>query len=143
MSAISEKVRTAIFAKMNVSSVVGINKATAIYYGIAPVEAVYPFIVFNRVAGNVDRTFQETLIGERDRWFIKCLSDREASSTKSPQELNETILGLAETAIGNSLTITFGTVHRCVRVADIPELLENINDRQVWTNGFQLEVYAE
>ncbi len=143
MSAISEKVRKALFAKMNVSAVVGTGKATAIYYNVAPVEAGYPFIVFNRVPGNVDRAFQETLIGERDRWFIKCLSDREASETLSPQELNETILSLAENAIGKTLTITFGTVHRCVRVADIPELFENVNDRQIWTNGFQLEVYAE
>lgn len=142
MSSLSAKIRTALYAKLNVASVVGSGKASAVYHQVAPLEAVYPFIVFNRVPGLVNYAFQNTNHGERDIWFIKCLSDKGVNSAKSPQELNDEILLLAETAIGNTLTISGATVSRVTRIADIPEIIETISDRDIFQHGFQLEVYA-
>lgn len=142
MSEVSEKVRKALFAKMNTANVVGTNKATAIYYDEAPPNAVFPYVVFARVPGTVDYAFQENRVGERDRYFVKVYSDKNTSSAESTIELNERILGLIETEINNSLTITGGTVSRIVRIADIPSTKELLNDRYVYGNGFQFEVYA-
>lgn len=136
MSVTSLAIQESLFTALNVTAVTDL--ASGIYYGQAPIDATYPLIVFQRVPGDVDRAFAENLIGERDRWWIKSYSDLESSNTQSPQELNETILSAAETAIGLSV----GTSQRCVRVADLPELLETVNDRTIWMNGFQLEVYA-
>lgn len=144
MSDISEKVRNALYSAMHVGSVVGTGKASAIYVHQAPEVVAYPFIVFNRVPGVVDYAMKATLAGERDRWFIKCFSDKDAAMTasKGPYELNEDILALAETAIGTSLTVSGQTCSYVERVADIPPLVEVVNDRTIWMNGFQLETYV-
>lgn len=142
MSDLSEKVRAALYAKMNVVSVVGTGLATAIYYGKAPESAAYPFIEFQRVPGIVDYAFRDTRIGERDRWFIRCFADEDSSTSKAPAKLNEDILQACATAIGNSLSLSGATAYRVTRIADIPEVIETVNDRQVTMNGFQLEIYT-
>lgn len=159
MSAISEQVRTALNARLQTvvgqeltyggenltygaeNLTYGTGDATGAYYGVAPETATYPFIVFQRVPGTTDYAFQDTLIGERDRYFIKSYAD-EDSDTQSPTALNESILAAAETAIGNSLTLSAATAHRVTRIADLPELWETVNDRMIVMNGFQLEIYA-
>jgi hypothetical protein len=142
MSAISEKVRQALFTKMNVGSVVGSGKASGVHWKQAPESASYPFIVFDRAPLNVEWSMGNTQQGERDRWFVKCLADEDSSATKEPSELCEDILELAETAIGNSLVITGQTVSRVQRVADIPPILTQLNDRPIFQHGFQLETFV-
>lgn len=159
MSDLSEKVRTALYGRLSALAVelvynavnltyggqelaYGTVEATNVYYGKAPENAVYPFLEFQRVPGVVDYTFQNNRTGERDRWFIRAFCDEDGASGASPAATNEALLTAALTAIGNSLTLSGATAHRVTRVADIPEIVENVNDRLVWMNGFQLEVYA-
>lgn len=160
MSDLSEKVRSAIYARLATTmssqlTYLGVNltyggellqygtgEAAAVYYGKAPNDAEYPFIEFSRIPGVVDYTFQNNRIGERDRWWIKSFTDHEGAGTESPVKKNEDILAAAETAIGNTLTLSGATAHRVTRVADIPELVELVNGRAVYMDGFQLEVYA-
>jgi hypothetical protein len=142
MSAISEKVRQAIFAKLNVSAVVGSGKASGVHWKIAPEDAEYPFIVFDRAPLTVEKGLNSPNQGERDRWWIKCLADEDASTTKEPSELCEDILEAAETAIGTTLTITGQTVSWVQRVADIPPGIDEFNDRTIFQHGFQLETFV-
>jgi hypothetical protein len=141
MSDISEKVRVALYAKMNVVAVVGSGKASAIYYQNAPEQATKPYIVFDRVApGPVTRVVLGGQILEDDLWQIKCVVDEDSSTTKEPQELAQDILSLAETAINETLTISGNTVEFVKRVSDIPGLRELVNGRYIYSEGFNLRV---
>lgn len=144
MSVISEKVRKALFAKLDTAAVVGTGKATAVYESKAPENASLPYVVFNRQApGEVQRTFGATFAMESDLWLLKALADEDSSKTKEPQELAEDILILCETAIGGSLTLSGNTVVWCERFADMPPLEETQVDRHVYIRGFLLRVATE
>lgn len=140
MSAISEKVRTALFTKLNVSGVTSL--VGGIYYELAPVTASLPYVVFSRIPGTVDRAFSDALIGERDLWMVKAITDEDSSSTQSPQGLGQTILAACETAIGSTLSLTGASALRVVRKNDIPSYQEVLSDRVIYHQGFHLEVYA-
>jgi hypothetical protein len=143
MSQLSEKVRVALFTKMNVSSVT--NLATGgVHHILAPEIVNMPYVVFNRQAADpVVRAFKQTLIAESDLWLIKAISDENSSTTKEPQQLNEDILNAVETAIGNSLTLAGGSeVWSVERVQDIPEFMEVRGDRAIYYNGFLLRVWS-
>jgi hypothetical protein len=137
MSVLSEKVRFALFEKMQNAS-----DATGVYWKVAPEGSEYPFAVFDRVPGALPRSLNNNSQGERDRWFIKALADEDASETLDPSTLCETILSQLESAIGNSLIIEDGSVSQCVRVGDIPSLLTDQSDRQITQHGFQLETFV-
>jgi hypothetical protein len=143
MSALSEKVRVALYAKMNVVGVTSLATG-GIHHLVAPENAVKPYIVFNRqAAADVTRAFQNNLIAENDVWLIKAISDEDSSTTKEPQQLNQDILTAVETAIGNSLTLTGGSeTWNVERVSDIPESIETRNDRAIYYNGFLLEIWS-
>ena len=143
MSALSEKVRTALYTKLNVSGVT--NLATGgIHHQIAPAGTPKPYIVFQRQASAPTvRAFAQTLIAENDLWLVRAVSDEDCSTTKEPQELNEDILEAAETAIGTSLTLTGGSeVWLVERDSDIPEYVEQAADRLIYHNGFLLRVWS-
>lgn len=137
MSDISEKVRNGMYSALNVASVVGTGKATAIYYANAPEDAVLPYVVFNRtVPGRVERpVLSSTIIIESDRWDVKCIADEDSSTTKDPQEIAQDILSLCESALG-SLSISGNTLEYHRRDADIPGFRELVNDRYVYHEGF-------
>lgn len=143
MSALSEKVRIALYAKMNVSGVTSLATG-GVHHLIAPAGTGKPYVVFNRqAAADVTRAFQQNLIAENDLYLIKAVSDEDSSTTKEPQELNGDILEAVETAIGNSLTLSGGSeVWSVERVADIPEYIEIKGDRTIFYNGFLLRVWS-
>jgi hypothetical protein len=142
MSAISEKVRTALYAALNVSGVTSLASG-GIHYKIAPEGTETPYVVFNRFPAQVHYGLGNNLVGERDEWLIKALTDEDSSTTKEPSELAEEILTAAETAIGTTLTLTGNTVRRVRRVREMPDYLEPLGDRVIWHHGFFLEVFTD
>lgn len=143
MSALSEKVRVALYAKINVVGVTSLATG-GIHHLIAPETASKPYVIFNRQSSSdVVRAFQNNLIAENDLWTIMAIADEDCSATKEPQQLNQDILNAAETAIGNSLSLSGGSeTWNVERVADIPEFIEVVNDRVVYHNGFLLRIWA-
>lgn len=140
MASIREQVRTALFGKLNVSGVTT-NATGGIYNQIAPETASTPFVVFSLQApGEVQRALGGGLQLQDDLWMVKAITSEADSSSYSPQELADLILTAAETAIGTTLTLSSNTVRWCARFADIPPLVENVNDRLVWQHGFLLRV---
>lgn len=143
MSALSEKVRVALYSAMNVSNVTSLATG-GIHHLLAPETATMPYVIFNRQAADpVVRAFKDALIAESDVWLIKAISDENSSTTKEPQQLNEEILNAVETAIGNSLTLSGGSeVWSVEREQDIPEYMEVRVDRAIYYNGFLLRIWS-
>ena len=142
MSAISEKVRTALYAKLNVSGVTTLATG-GIHFMHAKDGTALPYVVFSRIPAAVDYAFGETLIGERDLWLIKAVCDKESSTTLSPPSLAEDILTACETAIGTSLTLSGNTSQRVKRNGEIPNFIELSGDRAIYHHGFYLDVYVD
>jgi len=142
MSELSEAVKIGVYDAL--FSTVGLNGLTGVYEEKAPIEAVYPFVTFTRAPGTVTRSFGETLQGERDIWFIKSFTDAEKANgeSTSPQKLNARILTIAETRLVENLSIDGGRIERNIRVGDIPQQIEVISDRDVYSSGFQFEIYV-
>ena len=142
MSELSEAVKIGVYDALIRD--VGNNGLTDVYDEKAPIEAVYPFIVFFRVPGLVSYSFNETLQGERDIWFIKSFTDAEKANAEnaSPQQLNAAILLIAETRLVINLSIGGGRLERNIRVGDIPQMIEVIGDRDVYSSGFQFEIFV-
>lgn len=143
MSVLSEKVRVALFAKINVSAVK--NLATGgVWHMMAPPSTARPYVVFNRQASApVVRAFNNTDIVENDLWLIKVISDEDSSTTKEPQGLNAEILNAIESVIGHELTLAGGgEVWNIERQNDMPEFTEIANDRLLYHSGFMLRVWS-
>ena len=137
MSVISEKVRVALFTKLNVSGVTSL--VTGVHYHHAPNNSTTPYVVFDRVApGTVKRPVLGGLILEDDLWQIKAIVSEGDSTTKEPVELAQDILEACETAINESLTLSGNTVEYIKRVSDIPGFKELVNDRWIYHEGFNL-----
>lgn len=143
MSVLSEKVRVALFAEMNVSAVKTLATG-GVWHLTAPPGTPRPYVVFNRQASApVVRAFNNTDIVENDLWLIKAISDEDSSQTMEPQALNAEILNAIETAIGNELTLTGGgEVWNVERQNDMPEFTETANDRLLYHSGFMLRVWS-
>lgn len=143
MSSLSEKVRVALYSKINVNNVTTLATG-GIHHLIAPNGTNKPYVIFNRqAAADVTRAFAYSLVAENDLWLIKAVCDEDCSTTKEPQELNDDILEAVETAIGNSLTLAGGSeVWSVERVSDIPEYIEIKGDRLIFHNGFLLRVWS-
>lgn len=141
MSVLSEKVRVALYAKLNVSGVTSLATG-GVYHLLAPESATKPYVTFNRqAAAPVVRAFENNLIAEEDLWTIKAVADEDSSTTKEPQQLAEEILAAAENAIGSSLSLAGGSETWGIeRFADIPEYTETLNDRLIYHHGFILRV---
>lgn len=138
MSVLSEKVRTALYTALNVAAVVGAGKASAVYSQRPDEGAVFPYVIFSRLAqGRIPYTFGYNAVLEDDIWLVKAVSDETVSY---PMDKNETILALCMTAIGNSLTLSGGTTLAVYVLNDIPPYTEDTLDGTVYHNGFQLRV---
>lgn len=143
MSALSEQVKIALYAKLNVSSVTDLASG-GVHSPNPPAESDLPYVVFERQApGAVNYAFNYTNILEDDLWMIKAITDPDSSQTLSPRALGEDILEQCRTAIGNALTISGGTVHWVARFADIPPFTEDLSDRKLYHQGFLLRVGSE
>src|SRR5687768_17445786 len=102
MSALSEKVRVALYNKLNVSGVTTLATG-GVHHPIAPEPSDTHYLIFHRQASrDVNYTFGSNLLNEDDFWLIKAVTDEDSSTTKEPAELAEDILEAAETAIGTS-----------------------------------------
>jgi hypothetical protein len=146
MSVYSERVRKALYAKLNVSGVLssGTGLATAVYEGKAPKGAALPYLIFHRQADEpVTYSMGQTNILETSFWVVQGFADT-PTTTKSPQEVAETIAQNAETALGTSLTLTGGgTVGWLGRVNNTPALESQQGDRYVYQRGFLVRVSVE
>lgn len=144
MSAISEKVRKAIFAKTNVGAVVGSGKLSAIYADKAPESAVLPYGVFNRQGSEpVQYAFNVTQILESDLWQFRVYADEDSSTTKEPQELAEDLLAVWISTLGITLTLTGNTVVWCARSVDLVNNDQQQADRFVYGRGTLVNIKAE
>lgn len=139
MSAISRKLRLAIYAKLTDASVLATG-VTGVHYHRVPEDEVLPYIVFSRVApGRVTRAaFDTNLILEDDLWQISAFADEDSSPTKAPHQVIEEILAAAETSINTGLTVTGNTVESARRDSDIPSMSELANGRWIYQEGFNL-----
>lgn len=147
MSAISEKVRKAIFAKANVSAVVGSGKLTAIYESKAPEDATLPYGIFQRqgpgpVTYGFGTSTAPTTHLENDLWLFKVLADEDSSTTKEPQEFASDMADTWKSTLGNTLTLTGATVRWMAWFADMPPYEEQVTDRQVYHRGFLMRIAA-
>lgn len=149
MSAISEKVRVALYTKLNVAGVwtltgtvsTGVGK---IFESQAPENTDLPYVIFQRQASKpVTYAFNVTNILEDDLWLIKALTDEDSDPTKGPQKLAEDILAACITALGASLTVSGNTVAWFARFTDMPAYQESLNDRTIYHRGFLLAVKTE
>ena len=144
MSALSEQVRKAIFAKINVAGVVGSGKATAVYESKAPSDADFPYVVFNRQASELNEytfTFAQTI--ESDLWQFRAYADEDSSTTKEPQQIAEEILILVTNTLGTTLTLSGNTVMWCAKLSDLPPVDQQLNDRYVYGRGMLYRIASE
>ena len=145
MSTNSEKVRKALFAKSNVSAVVGSGKLTAIYESKAPETAVLPYGIFQRQApGTPTYSFGTSTAPtqqlESDLWLFKVLADEDSSTTKEPQEFAEDMSGTWLSTLGNTLTLSGSSVRWMAWFADMPPQQEQVTDRDIYHRGFMLKI---
>jgi hypothetical protein len=139
MSAISNEVEPALYAKLNVSGVTslatgGVHNETT--------TAGLPYVIFGRQANRTIETFGG-VIAEDDLWAIKAYADENSHATKSPRQLITEILIAAETAIGGSLTLGVGETWEVKREMDLmlpPEQKEY--DAPVFAGGIILRIVA-
>jgi len=143
MSAISEKVRVALYTKLNVSGVTTLATG-GIFESIAPESASLPYVIFQRQAAEpVVYSFGINLQLESDLWAIRAVTDEDSNTAKEPQGLGEEILAACQTAIGTSLTLTGNTNVWCARFQDIAPYQDPLNDRTIYHRGFLLRVATE
>lgn len=149
MARIPEQVRKAIFTVLNASSAVTTHVSTRIYADQAPAatvagtETAYPYVVYTRgVPGTVTYALDDTVTLEDDLWAIAAYTTEDDSSTYSPAELGSTIVGACEYAIGNTLTLSAGTLAYCAKFSYMPPTVANVGDRVVWKHGLILRVGA-
>jgi hypothetical protein len=150
MSAISEKVRIALYAKLNVSGVYTLTGTVSsgvgkIFESIAPDDTALPYVIFQRFApepvvysfGTGSGPTQQL---ESDLWLIKAVTDEDSDTTKGPQKLAEDILAACVTALGTSLTLSGNTAVWYAKFADITPYREQLNDRTIFHHGFLWKV---
>lgn len=150
MSAISEKVRVALYAKLNVSGVTALVGTYAtgkgnIFESLAPEGANRPYVIFQRqgpapVTYGMGTGSGPTQHLESDLWLIKAVTDEDSDVTKGPQKLAEDILTACITALGTDMTLSGNTVRWYARFSDIPGYQEPSNDRLIFHRGFLWKV---
>jgi hypothetical protein len=135
VSAISEKVRTAIYTKTNVSAVVGSGKLSAIYADKAPANAVLPYGVYNRQASfPITYAFGPTAVLEDDLWQFRVYADA--------QKTAEDLLIVWVNTLGNDLTLSGSTVRWLARVNDLPPTDQQQSDRYIFGRGTLIRIAA-
>lgn len=139
MSIISEKLRVAIYAKLNVASVTSAG-ATGVYYHRVPEFAVLPYVVFSRVApGTLMRaTFGNSLL-ENDLWQISGFADEDSDNDREPQTVIADMLAAAETSLADNITITGASVKYAKKFSELPSMSELSNGRWIYQEGFNFQ----
>lgn len=152
MSAISEKVRNALYAKLNVSGVTSLvgfydaptNTKGKIFESLAPDDAATPYVIFGRQAPEpITYTMGPTQWQESDLWLIKAVTDEDSDKDKGPQKLAEDILAACVTALGTSLTLSGNEVVWFSRFSDMPPFQETLTDRTIYHRGMIWRIAVE
>lgn len=140
MNNLDPLIAEALFAKSNVSGLVGSGKLSAIYQDVASNQATpYRYGVFFRQSSGVpEYSFGPTEVMQTGLWTFKAVIDESAQTSVSPQKHAETMLATWKTALGATLTITGAVVEWMQWAGDIPPYQERLNDRWVFHRGFQL-----
>lgn len=142
MSARSQLVAEAIFAKTNVAAVVGSGKYSAIYQDVAR-NAADPFcygIFFRQAPEPIQYSFGPTAVLQGDLWTFKSVVEAAAITTISPQKHAEALVAQWITTLGTTLTISGGTVVWMEVYQDIPPYQEKLGDRWVFHRGTQVRI---
>ena len=134
MSELSEKNRQAIFEKLNVGSVT-VLATGGVHFRKAPSGTEFPFVVFDRVPKSVAYGFANNLLYETDWWSIKAL-------TESDTDTGQQILAACENAINGTLNLSGAQSLYARRKMDMPSATETLIDKEIYHDGFYLEVYS-
>lgn len=105
---------TALVAKLNGTSAVTAVVSNRIFYGQAPNDAAYPFVVLSRQSGVKRRAFQEPEAFKREVWQVKVV-DRSTSAKRAYDGASAIDAALD----GGSLTITGKTLADLHHVSDV------------------------
>lgn len=120
---VREAIYGALTSSRDLSAVVG----NRVYHAVAPENASYPLVIFNRQAGTPQDAF-----GERaflwQRWMVKCIDAQTSSS------LAEAAQAAAIEAMTAGFTVTGGTVQDVRYLADV-DYLETANGVQYRHHG--------
>lgn len=142
MSARSQLVAEAIFAKTNVAAVVGAGKFSKIYRDVASnSETPYRYgIFFVQSPEPYQYAFGPTKIMEGHLWTFKAVIDEAAQTSVSPQEHAETLVGTWISTLGTTLTLSSGSVLWMEVFGDMLAYQEKLNDRWVFHRGIQMMI---
>jgi hypothetical protein len=137
MSSLSEEIRKALRAKLNVANVT--NLATGgVFYSQAKLTSLFPFLIFEQVKIPVGLRRNVYQLDE-NFWQIKAILDADSASASSAIAKGEAIIAAALAEIGNSLSIT-GKKCDVVRLRDIPAIKKQQTDRNIWTVSAVLQI---
>jgi hypothetical protein len=118
MSVKLEKVRKAIFAKLNVSGVTDAG-ATGVYHKAAPSpDADRYVLIFDRKAYANEETWGGSIAQEKMDWLIKTVV-QEGTPTLGQIALAEQILAACEVALSGAWSVDGVTVVEAKRVVDL------------------------
>lgn len=134
MSALTEEIKAALYAKLNVSGVTSLA-TDGVSYGEAKRANSYKALIFEKASNRPEFNFGFTLAYEDSLWNVKTF-------TKNLTE-GEELINTAISTIGNSLTLATGTCLGVMRFQDLPELKQPLTDENVWMIGVQLRIWAE
>ena len=135
MSVLSEKNRTAIYAKLNVAPVTNLAIG-GVYFRKAPARTVFPYVIFDRIPKAVGYALAGNIVYESDWWSIKALTETNA-------EQAEKILAACEAAISEKLNLSGAVSLFARRRMDLPNYAEVLTDIEIYHHGFYLEVYSK
>lgn len=110
----TEALEKALYGKLNEATL--LTKVTAVYNTIAPDAAVYPFAVFQKVAG-----VPRNALGQRTTWeFLyqfRCIAEGLSKAT-----ILQALSRIDALLERGALTVTGATVKAMLREADLPDL---------------------
>lgn len=83
----ADAVRTAIYSRLNDSSVVGSGKASAIYADIAPSTSAFPYVIFSGPSGRTENTMGGSVGKSIDSnvWTVKGVSENSLADAETVQ----------------------------------------------------------
>lgn len=105
---------TALTTKLNAATTLTAIVGNRIYYGQAPNDAAYPFVVFNRASGTKTRAFQEPEAFKREVWQVKVI-DRSTSAKRA----YDAAQAIDDALDGGTLTIAGKTLADLHHVSDV------------------------
>lgn len=107
-------VRSALYAKLTGTAAINSAVSGRIYFGLAPANATYPYIVFSKVSGAKTRAFQTPEAFKREVWLVKAV-DRGSSANTA-----ESVAALVDTALdGGTVTVSGKRLADLAHVSDV------------------------